>query len=278
MDHKEKQELSKIGFITILGLVALLVFIFWLKGHKIHDYGKFTFYFRNTNGLEEGAPLRWNGMKIGVVEAITPVTKDLEIDIVPAEALISLGRKHLLEAQNAIKKGGIEDIVFARENVNKAQMEIALGQQSKLQSHIRRGEHVRVEVVVMTPNLPISPLNLVSIVPSGLIGEQYVDLTTLELNHAHSDEMSRTFNSGKPIFVVLEPIRLDKLLRANVESSESIRDLANRVNAVFKDEDAEAISTVLGTMREITSDPKFRKDFKNSVNRISNFKVWNLVF
>lgn len=277
MDTKEKQELSKIGFITIVGLVALLVFVFWLKGHKIHDYGKFTFYFRNTNGLEEGAPLRWNGLKIGVVEAITPVTKDLEIDIVPAEALISLGHNHLLQAQQALQKGGIGDIVFARENVNKAQMEIALGQQSRLQSHIRKGEHVRVEVVVMTPHIPLSPLNLVSIVPSGLIGEQYVDITTLEINEKHSSEMSRTF-SDKPLFVMLEPIRLDKLLRANVESSEAIRDFANRINAVFKDEDAQAISTLLETMRGITSDPKFQKDFKKSVSRIGNFKLWDLVF
>ncbi len=277
MDQREKSELTKIGFITIVGLIAFLAFVFWLKGHKIHNYNKFTFYFRNTNGLEEGAALRWNGLKIGVVEAISPVTEDLEIDILPAKSLITLGRKHLEEAKSALKKGGIEDIVFARENINKAQMEIALGQQSKLQSHIRKGEHVRVDVVVMNPDVPISPLNLVSIVPSGLIGEQYVDITTLEVNEAHSFEMSKTF-SDKPVFVVLEPIRLDKLLRANVESSESIRDLANRVNAVFSDADAEAVSTVLGTMREVTSDPRFKEDFKKSVNRISNFKLWDLVF
>ncbi len=274
MDQREKKELIKIGFVTILGLVALLIFIFWLKGHKIHNYNKFTFYFRNTNGLEEGAALRWNGLKIGVVESITPVAQDLKIDTVPAEGLIKLGKQHLKQAQESLKKGGIGDIVFARESVNKAQMEIALGQQSRLQSYIRRGEYVSVTVVVMTPNVPLSPLNLVSIVPSGLIGEQYVDITTLEVNQKHSDEMSKV--NPQPLFVVLEPIRLDKLLRANIESSESIRDLANRVNAVFKDEDAEAISAILETTRSITADPNFQEDFKKSMNRISNFKIWSL--
>ncbi len=277
MDTREQKELIKIGFVTIIGIIALLVFIFWLKGHKIHNYDKFSFYFRNSNGLEEGAALRWNGLKIGVVESIQAVTEDFEIDTVPAESLIKLGKTHLKQAQEALQKGGIGDIVFARESINKAQMEIALGQQSKLQSHIRRGEHVKVDVVVMLPNIPISPLNLVSIVPSGLIGEQYVDITTLELNQEHSFEMNKTFSS-KPLFVVLEPIRLDKLLRANVESSESIRDLANRFNAVFSDEDAAAISKILDTLSGITSDPQFQADFKKSINRVGNFKVWDLIF
>jgi hypothetical protein len=35
---------------------------------------------------------------------------------------------------------------------------------------------------------------------------------------------------------------------------------------------------VLGTMREVTSDPRFKEDFKKSVSRISNFKLWDLVF
>lgn len=259
----------------MLGIAALLSFIFWLKGHKLHNYERFTFYFKNANGLEAGAPLRWNGLKIGVVESIEPVTEDFSINMFPAQKLINIGRKHLNQAQDALKRGAIGDLVFARETINKAQMEIALGQRSKLQCNIRAGEHVQVNVVVMKQEVPIGPLNQVSIVPSGLIGEQYVDISTIEISEEHTAEMNNEM--AEPLFVVLEPVRLDQLIRANVESSESIRDLANRVNAIFNDEDAEAIRKVMNSLAELSSDPKFKEDLKKSVQRFREFKLWNLL-
>ena len=255
--HKiNNDDLGKIGAITLIGLVALTMFIFWLKGHKIHNYDSFSFYFRNVNGLEEGAALRWNGLKIGVVESTEAVEESFDQDPFPAQALIDLGKRHLAKAEDLLKSGRIEDLVVAREEINKAQLEITLGKASNLQTEITAGEFVQVNVVVTTPNVPIGPLNQVTIVPSGLIGAQYVDITTIQIDESYK----RRFDCSIPRFVVLEPVRLDSLIRANVESAEAITHLSNRLNALFGEEDAENVKGLI----------------KNLENLTKNFKIWKL--
>lgn len=273
----ETKNLAKIGFITLVGLFSLIIFIYWLKGHKLRYFQKYSFYFKNINGLEPGASLHWNGLKIGVVESIKPVLGDFTRDPLPADKLIKLGYKHLEEARDILKKSRIEDLPFAREKVNQAQLEIALGNLSKLQSKIRQSEHIKVDVLVTKKDVPMSELNFVTIVPSGLIGEQYIDITTLNVEDSHKED-----SISHPQFVVLEPIRLDRLLRVNVESSESIRNLANRFNALFKDQDAENISRLIKSLSDIASDQKFQKDIKESAKNIREFsedpKIWQLIF
>ncbi len=277
MQRITAQDLTKIGAVTIVGLVALFVFIFWLKGHKIHHYERFSFYFRNVNGLEEGAALRWNGLKIGVVESIKPVTENLDQDPLPACALLDLGKRHLEKAVNLVAIGSMEDLIIAREAVNKAQLEIALGKTSNLQTSVTAGDFVRVDVVVTLPKVPIGPLNQVTIVPSGLIGEQYVDITTIDVDR----DYKKQFDTSIPKFVVLEPVRLDTLVRVNAESAEAVTNLSNRLNALFSNEDAENIRKLVDSTAQIAADPKFRKDVRESaanINKLTkNFKIWKLL-
>lgn len=277
MQRINPQDLIKIGAVTIVGLVALFVFIFWLKGHKIHHYERFSFYFRNVNGLEEGAALRWNGLKIGVVESIKPVTETIDQDPLPADALLDLGKRHLAKATHYLSIGSMEDLIIAREAVNKAQLEIALGKSSNLQTTVTAGDFVKVDVVVTLPKVPIGPLNQVTIVPSGLIGEQYVDITTIDVD---KDYKSR-FDTSIPKFVVLEPVRLDTLVRVNAESAEAVTNLSNRLNALFSEEDAENIRKLVASTAQIAGDPKFRKDVRESASNINkltkDFKIWKLL-
>lgn len=276
MNRITSNDLIKIGAITLVGLLALFAFVFWLKGHKIHNYNKFRFYFRNVNGLEEGAALRWNGLKIGVVEDIRAVKENIQQDPFPAEALMSLGKRHLERARQALTTGNIEDLVLAREEINKAQLEIALGKASNLQTNIKATEFVAVDVVVTVPDVPIGPLNQVTIVPSGLIGEQYVDITTINVDR----DYKRQFDWRVPRFVVLEPVRLDSLIRVNAESAEAVMNLANRVNALFSNQDAENIRTLVTSTAQIAGDPKFRTDVRQSaanINKLTkDFKIWKL--
>lgn len=276
MNRITSNDLIKIGAITLVGLLALFAFVFWLKGHKIHNYNKFRFYFRNVNGLEEGAALRWNGLKIGVVEKITAVKQNFEQDPFPAEALMLLGKRHLEHAKEALRTGNIEDLVLAREEINKAQLEIALGKASHLQSNIKATEFVAVDVVITMPEVPIGPLNQVTIVPSGLIGEQYVDITTINVDK----DYKRQFDCSSPRFVILEPVRLDSLIRVNAESAEAVMNLTNRINALFSNEDAENIRKLVSSTAQIAGDSKFRKDMRESASNINkltnNFKIWKL--
>lgn len=270
MEDKEKIELSKIGIVTLLGLAALVLSIFWLKGHKIHNYAKYTFYFKNINGLEEGAPVRWNGLKVGVIESVEPVFEAKEVDTLPGDELIKLGKENLKAAEKALKSGKIENLALASEKITEGQLQIAMGQSHKNQSQIQKGEHVAVTAAITLKDLPISYLNQVTIVPSGLIGEQFLDISTLY--HAKDQEENYKAN-----FIVLEPIRLDNLIRVNLESAESLRNLTNRVNALFTDEDAANIRSLIGSFNSIASDQEFKDNLKGTLKEFKDISIFNLL-
>lgn len=277
MRKVDDQDLKKIGNITFLGLAALLLIVFWLKGHTVQNHGQFTFYFKNVNGLSEGNALRWNGLKIGVVDAIHPVRKSFKQDPLPAKALIELGKRHLMAAKKLVMSNDIGDLVIAQETINKAQLEIALGKASNQQTEVTEGEYVSIRAVVTVPDVPIGPLNQVTIVPSGLIGEQYVDITTIDIDADYSQQYDCTI----PRFVVLEPLRLDELIRVNAESAEAITNLTNRVNAVFGQEDVDNIKRLIDSVAHIASDEEFQNNLKESaknINKISkDFSLWKLL-
>jgi ABC-type transporter Mla subunit MlaD len=276
MSRIDKKELFKIGIVAIVGILALVLIIFWLKGHKIYNYAQFTFYFKSINGLEEGNALRWNGLKIGVVDSITAVKSNFAQAPFPSKLLLELGKRNLKHAQAMLNTNNLEDLLNAQEVINKAQMEIALASASDNQKSIIAGEYVAVTVVVTQPEIPIGPLNQVSIVPSGVIGEQYVEISSIKLD----DEFLSKYRYTKPRFIVIEPIRLDNLIKVNVESAVATTNLVNRLNALLGDEDAENMKKMIDSLATIASDTEFRQNVKESAENINkltkNFKIWKL--
>ncbi len=274
----QEKDLNRIGFVATLGLFALLAFIFWLKGHDFNKARVFTFYFENVNGLEEGSALRWHGLKIGIVKSINPVMQDLDLEPFPAREIAEIGNIHLEEGKRMLSSSSIQDLVFAREKINQAQLEIGLARLAANQHRIRKGKHIAIQAIVTTKDVPISPINQVTIVPSGLIGEQYVDLTSIKIEEQYIDK----FDFDEPRFISLEPIRLDSLIRVNLESSEAIKNLANRVNAGFGEEDAENIKNLIKASNAFVNDPQLKKDIKQSSENIrkltENFSIWKLLF
>jgi ABC-type transporter Mla subunit MlaD len=279
----DKRELNRIGTVTLVGVAALVLIIFWLKGHKIHQYQKFTFYFRNVNGLEEGNALRWNGLKIGLVDSINPVTHSFKQQVLPAKALIELGERHLAKARDLLHTHNLGDLIIAQEEITKAELEIALGRASSKQTDITEESFIEVNVVVTTPDVPIGPLNQVTIVPSGIIGEQYVDLSTIEIDK----DFEKQYDIETTQFIVLEPIRLDSLIRANTESAIAIKNLSNRLNALFSNNDAENVSQLISNSEQTaeklnkTLTNKTINDFQNAMNNIrnlsDNFTLWKFL-
>lgn len=276
MGQVDKKELLKIGLVTLIGTLALVLIIFWLKGHKIHNYAVYTFYFKNVNGLEEGNALRWNGLKIGVVDSISAVHESFDQLPFPSSALIDLGKRHLRQANAMLQANNLEDLLSAQEIINRAQAEISLGRVSDDQTQIIAGEYVEVRAVVTKSHIPITALNQVTIVPSGVIGEQYVDIASINVD----EEFLKKYEHIGPRFIVQEPIRLDTLIKANVESAEAMTNLVNRLNALFGDEDAEHIKKMIDSFAQLTGDPAFRKNVRESaanINKLTkDFKIWKI--
>jgi ABC-type transporter Mla subunit MlaD len=158
-----------------------------------------------------------------------------------------------------------------------------LGRASYKQTEVTEESFVEVNVVVTTPDVPIGPLNQVTIVPSGIIGEQYVDLSTIEIDK----DFEKQYDITTTEFIVLEPIRLDSLIRANTESAIAIKNLTNRLNALFSNSDAENVSQLVANSEQTTQKlnktltPETINDFQTAMNNIrdlsDNFTLWKFL-
>ena len=71
----KQDDLTKVTIITIIGLAIFISSLFWLKGYKLYNQEKIKVFFEDVSGLEEGAIVRWSGLRVGVVESIKPVLK-----------------------------------------------------------------------------------------------------------------------------------------------------------------------------------------------------------
>lgn len=248
----KQADLTKVSVITILALSILIFSMFWLKGYKLYNEQKIRVHFNDVSGLEEGAIVRWSGLRVGVVESITPVlrskglSKGLINQAPTKNDLLILGEKELKEAEELEKVKAVstkEKIALLKERAQiHTQQGIALEQQKAKENK----NHVEVTLVITKKDVPLGPLSVISIVPSGLIGEQFVEISPV-INRQSS---KHDFN---PVFVTQEPIRFERFLKANIESSEAFREAITKINKLLQDEDVELLIATIQDVRQVVT-------------------------
>lgn len=255
----KNNDLTKITVITLLGLAILIGVLFWLKGYKFHNQRKIVVYFNDVCGLEEGAIVRWSGLRVGVVEKIEPILiiekpntqkKDFrqsryfklyESDL---KKIKELERK-ILSIQDENEKNKIieelEDLSEIAE-IHNQQALAADVQDAKIDK-----SHVKITALITKKNVPLGPLSRVSIVPSGFIGDHYIEITPA----IYQKGLKENFDT---VFITQEPLRFERLLKANIESSEAFRDAITKVNRLFKNEDVDLLRNTVQDVRVVIKD------------------------
>lgn len=255
----KQEDLAKVSLITVLGLSILIFSLFWLKGHKLYNLEKIKVYFEDVSGLEEGSIVRWSGLRVGVVEDIKPVLKSSKgfsnglIDQTHVKnEFLELSNKETQQAKetedkisklkdpNEIKmlKGKLENLKDTSQI--HLQQGIAYEQQKLKESK----NHVELTLVITKKDVPLGPLSKISIVPTGFIGEQYVEISPI-INRVSSDK------NFKQVFITQEPLRFERFLRANIESSEAFKEAITKVNKLLKDEDVELLISTIQDVRGV---------------------------
>lgn len=259
----KQEDITKVTLVTLLGLVILMSGLFWLKGYKLNSEEKIKVYFEDVSGLEEGSIVRWSGLRVGVVDGIVPVLKDgnrsKSKEENNHERLTKLGQDEAKKAQDLETKlilskdqKEIEKLKKEIETLkDNALVHIQQGLAYKDQKEKERKNHVEVTLVITKKDIPFGPISIVSIVPSGLIGEQYVEIAPL-INR------QSTISDFKPIFITREPIRFERFLKANVESAEAFRDAIQKVNSIIREEDMDILTA---TVQDV-------KDVVNNINKL----------
>ncbi len=255
----KQEDLTKVSIITIIGICILAYSLFWLKGYKLYNHQKIKVCFEDVSGLEEGAIVRWSGLRVGVVESIKPVLKNKiltnnEVQIQTNEFLV-LAEKELKEIGELEKK--LQDIKDSKEldGLNKKIEELKSDSQIHTQQGIaleqqklkEKNNHVEATIVITKENVPFGPLSTVGIVPTGLIGEQYVEISPI---------ISRkdTQENFKRVFLTQEPLRFERFMRANIESAEAFRDAITKINKLVKDEDVDLLRSTIQDTQEVVKD------------------------
>ncbi|OGI06077.1 MAG: hypothetical protein A3F80_06070 [Candidatus Melainabacteria bacterium RIFCSPLOWO2_12_FULL_35_11] len=255
----KQEDLAKVSLVTILGLSILIFSLFWLKGHKLYNLQKVKVYFEDVSGLEEGSIVRWSGLRVGVVEDIKPVLLGRGLINQPRTINQTTKNEFLeLSSKEADEAKKIEDKITTLKDSDEVKT-----LKSKLESlkdisriHLQQGlaykqqklkegrNHVEVTLTITKKDVPLGPLSKVSIVPTGFIGEQYVEISPL-INRLSPD------NNFKQIFITQEPLRFERFLKANIESSEAFKEAITKINKLLKDEDVEMLISTIQDVRAV---------------------------
>lgn len=246
-------DLTKVTIITVVGLSILVFSLFWIKGYKFYNQEKIKVHFEDISGLEEGAVVRWSGLRVGVVESIKPIlktTKSFKLTTTK-NTLIELGENELKQAEQLEKQAGELESKRTSEKVDKigqlkdnSQVHIQQGLAQQQQKLKESKNHVEITLVITKKDVPFGPLSVVSIVPSGLIGEQYVEISPI-INRKSSR------HDFKSVFLSQEPIRFERFLKANIESSEAFRDAITKINKMLQEDDLKLLTATIQDVREV---------------------------
>lgn len=252
----KQADLTKVTAITVIGLAILLLSLFWLKGYKLNGNQKITVYFQDVSGLEEGAIVRWSGFRVGVVESLRPLigekkttakgTKN-KFEIRSENKLKEakeLGSK-LAKTKNANERQKLKDQIKELKEI--AGIHDRQGLAFAEQEKIYKGSCVEVNLVITKANVPLGPLSRISIVPTGLIGEHNVDITPV----VGRGTLKADFETA---FIIGEPLRFERLLKANIESSEAFRDALGKVNDLLRKDDIDLLRDTVKDARNVVKD------------------------
>ncbi len=248
----KQEDLTKVSIITLIALSIFIFSLFWLKGYKLQNLQKIHLYFEDVSGLEEGAIVRWSGLRIGVVESIKPILKTNISITNQINELFEKGNSELKKADELKQK---LDKTKDPKEAEKLKSEISILKDGA-EVHIKQGlayqqqklkesrNHVEITIVITKKDVPFGPLSEVSIVTSGLIGEHYVEIVPTITRKAIDSDF-------KPVFITREPIRFERFLRANIESAEAFREAIQKVNKLLQDEDVELLIATIQDVREV---------------------------
>jgi len=255
-----KKDLTKVTIVTILGLFIFVISLFWLKGYKLHGFEKIQVYFEDISGLEEGAIVRWSGLRVGVVENIKPILnnhKEKKSALLENEKaqIVSLEKKELEEAQKLEEKlketkdkSELQKLALKIQELKEV-AEVHKGQVSAIdeQKLKQRKSHVELDIVITKKDVPFGPLSRVSIVPSGLIGEHYVEISPVISKKSYVTK----FDS---YFLTQEPLRFERFFKANIESSEAFKEAITKINQLIQEEDVVLLRETVKDAREVVKD------------------------
>lgn len=251
----KQEDLSKVTLITILGLSILIGTLFWLKGYKYHNEKRIKVCFSDVSGLEEGSVVRWSGLRVGVIESIVPyfitqnpkkTEKNKFLDLYDKEIeKVKILEEKFLSIKDEKEKQKLDLQIKQSKDiaeVYKQQLIAFQTQQDKLSKN-----HVELSIVITKKGVPLGPLSKISIVPTGFVGDQFVEITPIIGKKSYLTKF-------EPVYFTQEPLRFERLMRANIESSEAFKEAIIKVNELINQDDIALLRATVQDAKSVVVD------------------------
>ena len=76
--QQQRNATVKVGLLAIVALLVLVSTVIWLRGRSLAGGQSYTVLFSDVDGLRDGAPVQFMGIRVGYVDQLTPVVKVVE--------------------------------------------------------------------------------------------------------------------------------------------------------------------------------------------------------
>lgn len=268
----------KVGILTLVAILILIVGIGWLKGRSISNGQVLDLQFYDVDGLRVGAPVQMMGYRIGQVESLTPVfdSKQNYVSIkavitqagikIPKASLISIqqsgiiGEKFVEITPPQVKMAYIPKIDNSSPKINtRKRVRVFLdGQYEDI------GKVVSVKVIDVRAlaklhqkefSTPYAYEVAYMITKTGILIPDEVsakisesnDLVLLPLNN----EIVRYYSSNED-YTIVEPMRISEFLDVQLKAAKAFNEINNKINTLLSDDVIDDTQVTLANIKSVS--------------------------
>ena len=268
----------KVGILTLVAILILVISITWLKGRSISGGQRLTLKFYDIAGVRLGAPVQMMGFRIGQVEKLVPVFdgKDsfVEVKIVITEPHVKIPQASLI----SIQQSGIIGEKFVE--ITPPQIKTAyVPKFENTQDKLDKNKKVLVfiddsykEVGAVTDVKIIDIRSLTKhhqkefktpfayevsyiitktgiIIPSTVKAEINKDnnlvLVPLDNEIVH-------YYSPNTNYTVVEPLRISEFLDAQLQAAQAFGEINNKINALLSEDVLDDTQVTLANIKNVS--------------------------
>lgn len=260
----------KVGLLTIIALTVLITTVIWLRGRGLGGGQSFDVFFKDVDGLREGAPVQLMGIRVGFVDLVSPVIAEgqkyrvkVRFTVTDYQTSIPKGSYISLEQSGIIGEKFVEitpprskiyDISLRHKDPDiKRNLPIKVAFRDAL---VNVGEiddfWIKESPSVRGGNIYHYQLMYIINKPGYLPpDEPYFELVKTDTGNAYfllNDPNARLqpLPDKDTYFTLEEPLRLKDFLEQQLASAESLKLTNEKINQLLSDE---TITTIQGTIK-----------------------------
>lgn len=268
----------KVGLLTIISLMVLVTTVIWLRGRTLGGGQPYEVYFKDVDGLRDGAAVQFMGIRVGFVDEVTPMSKGehryrvrVRFTITEPDVKVPPGSSISLEQSGIIGEKFME-LTPPRPktyNLTLKHREPSIRPNMPIMVAFKQGfvevgkvqnvlEDEIPKILRKTPDYRYELKYLID--KPGYLPPGEVHFEMFKDDEGHSflvlvDPQALWANapSADQYFTLEEPLRLKEFLEEQLASAEALKSTNEKINQLLSDETIDSIQGTLKNSEKLTA-------------------------